>query len=266
MSWMRELGNTGLQVSALGLGTVKLGRKQQVKYPTGFELPDERSAAALLDLARDLGINLVDTAPAYGSSEQRLGKLLVGQRHHWLVCSKVGETFDGRQSHFDFSPEQVRRSVQDSLQRLGTEFIDIALVHSDGNDLRIIQELGTLQALSDLKREGLIRAFGMSTKTVEGGLAATEACDVLMVSYNPGEQEGAAVLDACARLKRGALIKKPLASGHLVKDCPDPVQACMDLVFTHPASSAAIVGTIDPVHLRADVEATLRALARPVSC
>ena len=102
MSWLRALGKTGLQVSALGLGTVKLGRDQGVKYPATYTLPDDRSAARLLDTARELGINLLDTAPAYGSSEQRLGRLLAGQRRHWLLCSKVGEEFVDGQSRFDF--------------------------------------------------------------------------------------------------------------------------------------------------------------------
>ena len=76
----RPLGSTGLSVSPLGLGTVKLGRDQGVKYPNGFTIPDDQQALQLLGLARELGINLLDTAPAYGSSEQRLGPLLRGQR------------------------------------------------------------------------------------------------------------------------------------------------------------------------------------------
>jgi aryl-alcohol dehydrogenase-like predicted oxidoreductase len=258
MSWMRALGNTGLQVSALGLGTVKLGRDQAVKYPGSFTIPDDRSAAALLAQARDLGINLIDTAPAYGNSEERLGKLLAGQRDDWLICSKVGEEFEGGQSRFDFSPEHTRQSVQRSLRRLNTAVIDIVLVHSDGNDLRIIREMGTLQALEQLKQEGLIRAFGMSTKTVQGGLAAAAASDVVMLTYNLDSQEELPVLDACASLGVGALIKKALASGHLAREYPDPVQASMDLVFTHAATSAAIVGTITPAHLQANVEAIRR--------
>ena len=59
MNWMRPLGDTGLQVSALGLGTVKLGRDKGLNYPVGFTLPDERSAAALLDQAKELGINAI---------------------------------------------------------------------------------------------------------------------------------------------------------------------------------------------------------------
>ena len=60
----RSLGSTGLDVSVLGLGTVKIGRNQQVKYPAGFELPDDRAVIELFELARSLGINLIDTAPA----------------------------------------------------------------------------------------------------------------------------------------------------------------------------------------------------------
>jgi aryl-alcohol dehydrogenase-like predicted oxidoreductase len=257
---MRPLGSTGLRVSAVGLGTVKLGRDRGVSYPHPFTIPGQRSAAALLALARELGINLIDTAPAYGESEERLGRLLRGQRREWVICSKVGEEFEDGCSRFDFSPEHTRHSVERSLRRLQTEAIDLVLVHSDGDDLRIIEQLGTLEALAQLRTRGLIRAFGLSTKTVAGGLAAAAASDVVMLTYNLAQREELPVLDACARLRRGALIKKALASGHLSTAHPDPLQASMELVFAHPGTSAAIVGTIDPDHLRADVAAARRAL------
>ena len=91
----RPLGSTGFKVSPLGLGTVKLGRDQGVKYPTGFTIPGDDEARLLLAQARELGINLIDTAPAYGRSEERLGPLLRGQRDEWVIVSKVGEEFDG---------------------------------------------------------------------------------------------------------------------------------------------------------------------------
>ena len=128
MSWLRTLGNTGITVSALGLGTVKLGRDQGVKYPEGFQIPDDRAASALLDQALGLGINLIDTAPAYGISEERLGDLLQHQRDNWVICSKVGEEFTDGQSHYDFSPEHTVYSVERSLARLRTDFIDIVFV------------------------------------------------------------------------------------------------------------------------------------------
>ena len=261
MSWLRELGGTGLQVSALGLGTVKLGRNRAVKYPADFALPDERSARRLLALAGELGVNLLDTAPAYGSAEERLGRLLAGKRRDWIICSKVGEEFEQGRSRFDFSPEHTRESVLRSLRRLGTEVLDVVLVHSDGLDLEIIEQMGTLEMLAQLKREGLLRAFGMSTKTVAGGLAAAAACDVVMLTYNQVSQEERPVLDACARLGRGALVKKVLDSGHLVAaaDQPSP-QASLELVLAHPGTSAGIIGTINPAHLRDNVAAARRAL------
>jgi aryl-alcohol dehydrogenase-like predicted oxidoreductase len=252
MSWLRPLGNTGMLVSALGLGTVKLGRDQGLKYPEGFTLPDDNSAAALLAQARDLGINLLDTAPAYGNSEERLGKLLAGQRQHWLICSKVGEEFTGGVSRFDFSAEATRLSVHRSLRRLGTDVIDILLVHSDGQDLQIIEECETLQVLQQLKQEGLIRAFGMSTKTVAGGIAAASHCDVVMLTYNAQQREEAPVLEACARSGAAAMVKKALSSGHLGTDTDAAVQQNLQRVLGHRGTSTAVVGTLSPDHLQAN--------------
>tara|TARA_R110002110_G_scaffold205066_7_gene417127 strand:- start:265240 stop:266028 length:789 start_codon:yes stop_codon:yes gene_type:complete len=260
MSWLRPLGSTGLQVSALGLGTVKFGRDTGVKYPQAFTIPDDNSALRLLAEARELGINLIDTAPAYGNSEERLGSLLTGQRQHWLICSKVGEEYIDGESHFDFSPQAARRSVLRSLQRLRTDVIDIVLIHSDGSDLDILQKQGTLQALQQMKSEGLVRAVGLSSKTIAGGLLAAASCDVLMLTYNLAYRDELAVLDACAAHGTGVLIKKALASGHLADNVADPLQASMDLVLGHPASSSAIIGTLSHEHLRADVAAARRAI------
>ena len=121
---LRPLGATGLRVSPLGLGTVKFGRNQGVKYPQSFELPSDREALALLDLAWELGINLLDTAPAYGESEERLGRLLRHCRRDWVIVTKVGEEFRAGASHFDFSAAATRASVERSLRRLGVETLD----------------------------------------------------------------------------------------------------------------------------------------------
>jgi len=160
----RPLGSTGLSISPLGLGTVKLGRDQGVKYPSGFAIPDDDQARQLLTLARELGINLIDTAPAYGVSEERLGPLLAGQREDWVIVSKVGEEFENGQSRFDFSATHTRLSVERSLKRLRTDRIELVLVHSDGNDLDILQHTEVYQTLAELKREGKILAFGQDPR------------------------------------------------------------------------------------------------------
>jgi aryl-alcohol dehydrogenase-like predicted oxidoreductase len=258
----RPLGSTGLRVSPLGLGTVKLGRDQGVKYPNGFTIPDDREAQMLLKLARDLGINLIDTAPAYGTSEERLGPLLRGQRHEWVIVSKVGEEFEGGQSRHDFSAEHTRLSVERSLKRLETDFIDLVLVHSDGNDLAVLNDSGVYQALAELKQQGKIRGYGFSGKTVEGGLLALREGDCAMVTYNLNEQSERPVLDYAASHGKAILVKKALASGHVcLSPGVDPVQASFELLFAHPGVASAIVGTINPLHLAHNV-ATAAAVIR----
>ncbi|WP_162935024.1 aldo/keto reductase [Pseudomonas cavernae] len=250
----RPLGSTGLSVSPLGLGTVKLGRDQGVKYPNGFSIPDDFTAGQLLQLARELGINLLDTAPAYGRSEERLGPLLRGQRQDWVIVSKVGEEFDNGLSHFDFSAAHTRRSVERSLQRLETDYLDLLLVHSDGNDLAVLEHSEVYPTLAALKAEGKIRAFGFSGKTVDGGLLALQDGDCAMVTYNLNEQAERPVLDYAAAHRKGILIKKALASGHAcLAPGQDPVRASFELIFAHPGVSSAIVGTINPLHLAHNV-------------
>lgn len=251
----RRFGSTDIEISPLGLGTVKLGRDQGVKYPQSFRIPDDRAAADLLALAHELGINLIDTAPAYGNSEERLGTLLRGQREQWVICSKVGEEFSDGRSHFDFSAGHTRSSIERSLRRLGTDRLDIVLIHSDGNDLQILDS-AIIDTLEQCRREGLVRAYGMSTKTVAGGLEAARRTDGVMVTYHPEYTDEAAVLDYCAAHGKGVLIKKAFASGHL----SDPAQS-LRFVLRHPAVSSVIIGTINPQHLRQNVQAARDALA-----
>lgn len=245
---VRPLGNTGMSVSLLGLGTVKIGRRQGVKYPAAFDLPKDAEVVRLLDTARDLGINLLDTAPAYGSSEERLGKLLK-RRNDWIVCSKVGESFTEGVSSYDFSPEAVRASVKASLQRLHTDRLDIALIHSNGDDLKILDELGTLDCLNELKARGWIRATGISHKTLAGGERAVGlGCDVIMATLNLNERTEAGLIARAGQQGVGVLVKKALASGH------SGIESLQFAAGT-PGVSSVIVGTINPAHLRENAAA-----------
>lgn len=240
-----------MQVSELGLGTVKLGRTAGVKYPLAFELPGDAQAADLLAVARDLGINLIDTAPAYGTSEERLGKLLAGMRDAWVICTKAGETFEHGQSRFDFSAAAIRSSIEGSLRRLRTDHIEIALLHSDGDDLRLFEHDDGLSALARLRERGLVRAVGVSTKTLEGSLRTVERCDVVMLPLNMKEQACAPAVDAAHRAGKGVLVKKALASGHLGESVRDGLHSVLSL---HGVSSV-VVGTINAEHLRANASA-----------
>ena len=170
------------------------------------------------------------------------------------------EVFSANSAFHDDAP--VRFSVERSLQRLKVECLDIVLVHSDGNDLAIVEQHGTLQALAELKKEGKLKALGLSGKTVDGGLAALPDCDLMMITYNPVETDQAPLLDACADTGTGVLIKKALASGHLnqLGDNADPVETAMAFALDHPATTAAVVGTITPANLERNVAAARRAV------
>lgn len=255
---MRPLGDTGIAVSPLGLGTVKFGRNEGVKYPAAFALPSDSEIAQLLDLARELGINLLDTAPAYGSSQQRLGWALRGRRQDWVIVSKVGERFEGGASSFDFGFEHTVASIEDSLRVLGTDYLDCVLIHSDGDDLRIYHEEGVVDALRELKRRGLIRAHGMSSKTVAGGLRTVQELDVVMATCNLDYDDEAPVIAAAAQAGCGVLIKKGLMSGHVGGE--DAIYRSFRHVFRHQGISSMIVGTINPQHLRSNLETLGRVL------
>ncbi len=249
----RALGRTGLLASVLGLGTVKFGRNQQVKYPQAFDLPGDREVNNLLALAADLGINTLDTAPAYGTSEERLGKLLKN-RQAWILVSKAGEEFRDGSSYFDFSAPAIEASVKRSLRLLRTDYLDAVLIHSNGDDVKIIEQDQALETLNRLKTAGLIRASGMSTKTVEGGLLALQYADVVMAAYNRQATADLAVLAAAQDMGKGIIIKKALQSGHIDKQTGTIAQN-LHFILQQSAVSSIIIGTINPAHLQENVAA-----------
>lgn len=240
----RCIGN--IEVSWLGLGTTKFGRNQAVKYPQPFSLPTLSELQDLIACAQELGINLIDTAPAYGESENRLGKLLQGRRHDWVICTKAGEEFSDGVSHYDFSSKAITQSVERSLQRIQTDYLDFLLIHSNGEDEKIIDEENVFETLTLLKRQGKIRQFGMSTKTIAGGCKTIEKADLAMVTYNPSHQAEKQVIDLAHKKAKGILVKKAFASGFLAP------QKSIAFLKKQAGISSVIVGTINREHLKAN--------------
>ena len=256
----RQMGSTGIEVSVLGLGTVKLGRDQEVKYPTGFTIPNDDEVRDLLALSQDLGINFIDTAPAYGNSEERLGQLMTNP-NDWVIMTKVGEVFENGQSSFDFSAEHTRMSVERSLKRLKRDSLDMVLVHSNGDDMHIINNEGALEELDRLKEKGLIQSYGMSTKTVEGGLWIVENTDVVMATLNLSDDHDLPVIARATELNKGVIIKKGLQSGHADKSAGGTgIDEAFKYVFSHEGVNSMIVGTINRAHLKDNVDVVSRIL------
>ena len=247
---LRQLGNTGLKVSPIALGSVKFGRNSAVKYPQAFEIPTIDHCASLVDLAYDQGINLLDTAAAYGISEQRLGQILATRKHqNWLICSKAGEIFKNNKSHFDFKPKSIIKSLHNSLKLLKVDCLDIFLIHSNGDDLSILQNHELLLTLDKLKQDGLIKAHGISSKTIAGGLLGVELLDCAMVTYNISDTEQLPVIQKAKELNKGILIKKGLNSGNLSCSAEKSIQ----FVLQNPAVSSMVIGSINPTHLKNNI-------------
>lgn len=142
----RALGRTGVQVSALGLGTNQFGR-----------VVDEAGAKAIIDRAQELGVNFIDTAESYGDgkSEQLLGAALAGRRHEFVVATKTGGGSDpGR-----LTRKRIAQRLDESLARLRSDFIDVYYLHFPDPGTPLEE---SLRALEDAQRAGKVRYGALS--------------------------------------------------------------------------------------------------------
>lgn len=254
----RQFGKLDLHGSVIGLGTVKWGRNQKVKYAP-FELPADEALMQLLDAAEALGINVIDTAPAYGISEERVGKLLQGRRERYLLMSKVGEEFTNGESHYEFTVESVERSITRSLKRLHTDRLDLVMLHCQPDDMSAITGSPALETLAKLKTKGLLRYYGVSSMTLEGGLKALELSDAVMVAWNFEYRAQEEVIRQAGKQGKAALLKRALLSGnlHQASTGKNLVETCVHEALNLPEVSSLIAGTINVAHLRENAEAAI---------
>lgn len=253
----KPFGNTGLNLSPLGFGTVKIGRNQNVKNACadGFDLPSDKQVETLLELCLELGINVIDTAPAYGISEERLGKLLGSHREKFNLFSKTGEIFQNGESVYDFSYEGTMKSVEKSLKLLKVDVLEGVQVHANHAELQVLEEGECVRALQELKRRGDIQTFGWSSMSLEGGLKALDVCDTVMVSINPLYTNEMEVIEKAAKIGKGVFLKKALLQGHLSQVEGDAVASCMNFAANLAGDVCVVAGTLKESHLRANAQA-----------
>jgi aryl-alcohol dehydrogenase-like predicted oxidoreductase len=209
----RPLGRTGLTVSEIGFGTWGLGGDSY------GPVDDAQSRAALLT-AFDRGVTFYDTSDLYGGghSESILGSTFRDRRDKVVIATKVGTLpHTGFYMPQDFSAENIRRSIDASLARLGTDYVDVYQLHSPQIDLPNWDEIvGTLVALRDA---GKIRAFGMSARSPKDALVAVQqhAFGVVQVNFNLIDHRAIddGLLDECRRRGVGVIARTPLCFGYL---------------------------------------------------
>ncbi|MGO1172754.1 MAG: aldo/keto reductase [Actinomycetaceae bacterium] len=210
----RQLGRSGLQVSPLALGTMMFG-------PWGNE--DRADSIRIIHRALDAGINFVDTADVYsaGLSEEIVGEALAGRRDDVVLATKFFMPMGERPNRSGGSRKYIMRAVEDSLRRLGTDYIDLYQVHRPSATTDVEETLG---ALTDLVRQGKVRSIGSSSysgsQIVEAQWVSRDRRLERFVTEQPpysilarGIEED--VLPTARRHGMGTLTYSPLAGGWL---------------------------------------------------
>jgi aryl-alcohol dehydrogenase-like predicted oxidoreductase len=210
----RVLGKTGLEVSVIGVGTWQFGGEWGKNF-------SQEEVDGILARAKELGINLIDTAECYGDhlSEKLIGQAIAGDRGNWILATKFGHQFHGHVSRTNhWSSEEVIRQLEDSLRALRTDYIDIYQFHS-GSDAAFDQD-DLWTALDKQVQAGKIRHLGVSIGNSDN-LHQTQSAshvhaEVIQVVYNRLDRKAEErVFPSCQEQNLGVMARVPLASGIL---------------------------------------------------
>jgi predicted aldo/keto reductase-like oxidoreductase len=194
-----RLGKSGLQVTRIGFGGIPIQRL------------DEEQTIRVVQRAIDGGLNWIDTATGYGTSEERIGKAIKKYpRSGVLVFTKSPAR----------EPEVLRQQIELSFKRLQSEYIDLYQFHfvRDPETWKSIQENGTLDVVREYRDKGRIRHIGASAHTREAALAVVEHPEIEVLQYPFNfivEKEGKEIIDACHKRDIGFIAMKPFAGGVL---------------------------------------------------
>lgn len=210
----RSLGRTGLRVSEIGFGAWGIGGDGGGAVAYGPADRDQSIRA--LQVALDRGINFYDTSDFYGHgrSEELIGEAFAGRRAEVVVASKAGMLEDG--SKTDFSPAHLRRALEASLRRLRTDYVDLYQLHSPPPEELSDDVVATLISF---KKEGKIRAYGVSARSPEEAKKAVERFDfpALQVNFNLIDSRAAdcGLFALAGRKGAGVVARTPLSFGFL---------------------------------------------------
>lgn len=206
---LRPFGSTGMMVSEIGLGAWQLANPD-------WGLSDRDDALRIVQASLDAGCNFFDTAPGYGAgvSETLLGEGLRGVRDKVYICTKFGWGTDGRE---EFTPEAMNRSIDESLRRLQTDYLDILLLHNPPRELMDGNNTDLYDALQRAQSAGRIREYGVSLDWKEevDMVMETTGSRALEVFFNALYQEPLPAFVNASAKGAGLIIKVPLDSGWL---------------------------------------------------
>ena len=211
----RTLGRTGLSVSEIGFGAWAIGGNA---FGNSYGTTDDAESTRAIRRAFELGCNFFDTADVYGHghSETLLGAALHDVRDQVFIATKAGGNFYNRDMRMDFTADYLRFAVEQSLERLRTDHIDLLQLHNP--PINLISARDTYEPLEEMKRDGLIRFYGVSVHPPEEGVAAIQATmpDTVQIVYNLARREAEdTFLPTAQAANVGVIAREPLANGFL---------------------------------------------------
>lgn len=221
METTRQLGRSGIEVSALGFGCWAIGGEWQDPdgQPLGWGKVDDEESVRAVRRALDLGVTFFDTADTYGAghSERVLGRALGKRRADVAVATKWGNVFDEdtrTRTGSDDSPAYLRRALTASLDRLGTDYVDLYQFHLSDADTE--QAALLRDACEELVREGLIRAYAWSTDDPARAAVFAEGPHCAAVQHTLNVlQDAPAMIRLCEEAGLASINRSPLAMGLL---------------------------------------------------
>lgn len=238
------LGRTDIEVSEISFGTASIGLPYGIGVNSTSNMPTEQDSVDLLQEALDSGINFFDTALAYGKSEQIMGKVFKDRREEAVICTKPAhfyDSFSGQSLPCDNEiKSKLNNSLEQSLSRLQTDYIDIYMSH-DGTE-EVINNETVIDFYQQKKREGTIRATGVSVYTLGQSLAAINSgmWDVIQLQFNLMDQQQLQAIELAQKKGVGIVVRSALFKGILtdrgsnlhpeLKPIQDHRQKCLKLL------------------------------------
>jgi 1-deoxyxylulose-5-phosphate synthase len=213
----RPLGRTGINVSEIAFGGVEIGLPYGIGVKSKADMLSESEAIYLLHSAIDSGINFFDTARMYGTSESILGRAFQNKREKVVICSKCRHFRDDHGNLPDSNKIKniIETSLQESLNSLQTDFLDVYMLHQA--DLEILGNDTIADLFLKKKKQGVIRATGVSTYTVEETKMAINSgvWDVVQLPFNLMDQSQEILFSMAARECVGIVVRSVLFKGLL---------------------------------------------------
>ncbi len=243
----RKLGTTNLEVSEVGFGAWAIGGNQ---FGNSYGPADDQESLRAVTTAVDLGGTFFDTADVYGNghSEELLGQALKGRRKDVVLATKGGSDFYHNPARLNFTETHLIFAVEESLKRLGTDYIDLFQLHNP--PFSVIEGGRVFEPLEKLKAQGKIRYYGISIHDPQEGLLAMKVSKLstIQVVFNYLRRDAAEELFPRALAEGVAIIaREPLANGFLTgKYTKDSVFPVGDIRHQWPSKyQAQLVNQID---------------------